>query len=162
MTQRVEVIGAKEVLKALREIDPEARKQFGKDAKAIAQPIITEAQSKYPERALSGMRYRWLSRGRQILPWDARKARRGVTVKVDAGRRSDGVVTIIQKDPAASIYDIAGRGTSNRLGDALTAFAGNPSRVMWPAAEGRLEDVVDEMRKALDAVAETINRKIIS
>ena len=96
MTQRVEVIGAKEVLKALREIDPEARKQFGKDAKAIAQPIITEAQSKYPERALSGMRYRWLSRGRQILPWDARKARRGVTVKVDAGRRSDGVVTAVE------------------------------------------------------------------
>jgi len=156
----VEVIGVKQMLQDLRQIDPEARKQFAKDAKQIASPSVLEAQSRYPAQALSGMRYRWTQNGRQLLPWDQRKARRGVQVKVDAGRKKDGVVTIIQKDPAASIYDIAGRGNSNRLGDALTAFAGNPSRVMWPSAEAHITDVQDEMTKALEQVANEINRRI--
>jgi hypothetical protein len=156
----VEVIGVKQMLQDLRQIDPEARKQFAKDAKQIASPIIVAAQAKYPAQALSGMRYRWTQNGRQLFPWDQRKARRGVQVKVDAGRKKDGVVTIIQKDPAASIYDIAGRGTSNRLGDALTAFAGNPSRVMWPSAEAHITDVQAEMTKALEQVATEINRRI--
>lgn len=156
----IEVLGVKEMLRDLREIDPEARKQFAKDAKQIASPIIVEAQSRYPQQALSGMKYRWTQNGRQLLPWDARKARRGVTVKVDAGRKKDGVVTIIQKDPAAAIYDIAGRGNSNRLGNALTAFAGNPSRVMWPSAEAHITDVQAEMTKAIEQVAIEINRRI--
>jgi len=156
----VEVIGVKQVLRDLKQIDPEARKQFAKDAKQIASPIVLEAQSRYPAQALSGMKYRWTQNGRQLLPWDARKARRGITVKVDAGRKKDGVVTIIQKDPAAAIYDIAGRGTSNRFGDALTAFAGNPSRVMWPAAEAHITDVQAEMTKAIEQVAKEIERRI--
>ncbi len=156
----IEVLGVKEMLRDLKQIDPEARKQFAKDAKQIASPIVLEAQSRYPAQALSGMRYRWTQNGRQLLPWDARKARRGITVKVDAGRKKDGVVTIIQKDPAAAIYDIAGRGNSNRLGDALTAFAGNPSRVMWPSAEAHITDVQNEMTKAIEQVAKEIERRI--
>jgi len=156
----VEVIGVKQMLRDLKQIDPEARKQFAKDAKQIASPIVVAAQGSYPAQALSGMKYRWTQNGRQLLPWDARKARRGITVKVDAGRKKDGVVTVIQKDPAAAIYDIAGRGTSNRFGDALTAFAGNPSRVMWPAAEAHITDVQQEMTKAIEQVAKEIERRI--
>jgi hypothetical protein len=156
----VEVIGVKQMLRDLKQIDPEARKQFAKDAKQIASPIVVAAQGSYPAQALSGMKYRWTQNGRQLLPWDARKARRGITVKVDAGRKKDGVVTIIQKDPAAAIYDIAGRGNSNRLGDALTAFAGNPSRVMWPSAEAHITDVQAEMTKAIEQVAKEIERRI--
>jgi hypothetical protein len=156
----VEVIGVKQMLRDLKQIDPEARKQFAKDAKQIASPIVVAAQGSYSAQALSGMKYRWTQNGRQLLPWDARKARRGITVKVDAGRKKDGVVTIIQKDPAAAIYDIAGRGTSNRFGDALTAFAGNPSRVMWPSAEAHITDVQAEMTKALEQVAKEIERRI--
>jgi len=156
----VEVIGVKQMLQDLRQIDPEARKQFAKDAKQIASPIVVAAQAKYPQQALSGMRYRWISKGRQLLPWDQRKARRGIQVKVDAGRKKDGVVTIIQKDPAAAMYDRAGAGKQNRLGDALTAFAGNPSRVMWPSAEAHITDVQAEMTKALEQVADEINRRI--
>ena len=145
----VEVIGVKQMLQDLRQIDPEARKQFAKDAKQIASPIVVAAQAQYPQQTLSGMRYRWMQNGRQLFPWDQRKARRGIQVKVDAGRKKDGVVTIIQKDPAAAIYDIAGRGKQNRLGDALTAFAGNPSRVMWPSAEAHITDVQAEMTRRL-------------
>ena len=154
----VEVIGVKQMLQDLRQIDPEARKQFAKDAKQIASPIIVAAQAKYPAQALSGMRYRWTQNGRQLLPWDARKARRGVQVKVDAGRRTDGVVTIIQKDPAASIIEFA---NDSRLGQSLSTLAwGSPARVMWPAADANLTDVQSEMVKSIELVAGNINRRI--
>lgn len=154
----VEVLGVEQMLQDLRKIDPEARKQFAKDAKEIAAPIVLAAQAKYPDRVLSGMKYRWTQNGRQLLPWDQRKARRGVTVKVDAGKRSDGVVTIIQKDPAASIIEFA---ADNRLGRSLSTLAwGAPARIMWPAADAHITDVQAEMVKSLEQVADTINRRI--
>jgi hypothetical protein len=154
----VEVLGVEQMLQDLRQIDPEARKQFAKDAKQIAAPITTAAQGRYPDQVLSGMRYKWTQKGRQLLPWDARRARRGVTVKVDAGKRSDGVVTIIQKDPAASIVEFA---ADSRLGASLSSLAwGSPARVMWPAADANIDQVQAEMVKAIEQVAETINRRI--
>ena len=154
----IEVLGVKQVLRDLKTIDPEARKQFAKDAKQIAAPIVVAAQGRYPAQVLSGMKYRWTQNGRQLLPWDQRKARRGITVKVDAGKRSDGVVTIIQKDPAAAIIEFA---ADSRLGRSLSTLAwGAPARVMWPAAEAHVTDVQNEMTKAIDEVAKTINRKI--
>ena len=154
----VEVLGVEQMLQDLRQIDPEARKQFAKDAKQIASPIVVAAQGRYPAQVLSGMKYRWTQNGRQLLPWDQRKARRGITVKVDAGKRSDGVVTVIQKDPAASIIEFA---NDSRLGRSLSTLAwGSPARVMWPAADANITDVQAEMVKALEQVADTINRRI--
>jgi mRNA-degrading endonuclease RelE of RelBE toxin-antitoxin system len=40
------VAGAKDALKTLRKLDPEARKQFLKDAKQIAAPIVNEAKAR--------------------------------------------------------------------------------------------------------------------
>ena len=156
----IEVVGIKDTLKDLRTLDPQARKQFARDAKQIAAPITNEAKGNYPQLPLRGMKYRWRQRGRDLLPWDARRARSGVTVKIDAGRRRDGVITIIQKDPAASIIEFAS--TNNRLGRSLSTLAwGAPARVMWPAADNHLKDVTREMVQAIDKVADDLNRKLI-
>jgi len=156
----IKVVGVKDTLKDLRTLNPEMRKQFARDAKQIAAPITTAAKASYPQMPLSGMRYRWMQKGRQLLPWDARRARSGVQVKIDAGRRRNGVVTIIQKDPAASIIEFAS--DKNRLGRSLSTLAwGEPARVMWPAADSHLKDVTREMRQAIDKVADDLNRKLI-
>lgn len=156
----IEVVGIKDTLKDLRTLNPEMRKQFARDAKQIASPIILEAKSNYPQLPLRGMKYRWAQKGRQLLPWDARRARSGVTLKIDAGRRRDGVITIIQKDPAASIIEFASN--NNRLGRSLSTLAwGAPARVMWPAADNHLKDVTREMVQAIDKVADDLNRKLI-
>ena len=154
----IEVIGAKETLKELRQLDPEMRKQFQKDAKQIAQPIVSDAQNRYPEKYLSGMFKKWSQRGRQLFPYDQSKARKGVVVKVDTSKRNNSVITIIQKDPAAAIIDMAGKRNSNNLAQQLW---GSPSRVMWPAAEANMESVTDEMNKALEIVAKEIERRIV-
>ena len=156
----IEVVGIKDTLKDLRTLDPQARKQFARDAKQIAAPITNEAKGNYPQLPLRGMKYRWRQRGRDLLPWDARRARSGVTVKIDAGRRRNGVITIIQKDPAASIIEFASN--NNRLGRSLSTLAwGTPARVMWPAADNHLKDVTREMVQAIDKVADDLNRKLI-
>jgi len=154
----IEVIGAKEVLKELRQLDPDMRKQFQKDAKAIAQPIVTDAQNRYPSKYLSGMFKNWSQRGRQLFPYDQSKARRGVVIKVDTSKRNNSVITIIQKDPAAAIIDMAGKKNDSNLSRQLW---GAPSRVMWPAAEANIESVTEEMNKALEVVAKEIERKIV-
>lgn len=156
----IEVVGIKDTLKDLRTLNPEMRKQFARDAKQIAAPITNEAKGNYPQLPLRGMKYRWRQRGRDLLPWDARRARSGVTVKIDAGRRRDGVITIIQKDPAASIIEFASN--NNRLGRSLSTLAwGTPARVMWPAADNHIKDVTREMVQAIDKVADDLNRKLI-
>lgn len=153
----ITVIGAKETLKELRNLDPEMRKQFQKDAKQIAQPIVTDAQNRYPDKYLSGMFRNWSQRGRQLFPYDQSKARKGVTVKVDTSKRNNAVITIIQKDPAAAIIDMAGKKNTSGLAQQLW---GTPSRVMWPAAEANMEAVSEQMNKALEIVAAEIERKI--
>lgn len=156
----IKVVGIKDTLKDLRTLDPQARKQFARDAKQIAAPITNEAKGNYPQLPLRGMKYRWRQRGRDLLPWDARRARSGVTVKIDAGRRRNGVITIIQKDPAASIIEFASN--NNRLGRSLSTLAwGTPARVMWPAADNHIKDVTREMVQAIDKVADDLNRKLI-
>jgi hypothetical protein len=162
----MEVRGAKEALKELRKLEPELRKQFTKDAKRIAAPIVDEAKGKYPSAWLSGMARGWKSKtGRSLFPYDRTKAVRGVTIRTSTSRRKDQVVAIVQKDPAASIVDMAGkRGGTGARGAAfvgnLTARFGGPSRVMWPAAEGKLEQVQAEMRDALEQVAQRTNREL--
>ena len=39
----VKMSGVKEAVKELRKIDPELRKQFNKDAKAVVRPVINAA-----------------------------------------------------------------------------------------------------------------------
>lgn len=160
----IEVTGIKDTLRDLKTLDPATRRQFAKDARQIAAPIVNDAKSRYPDMPLSGMKYRWMQRGRELFPWDPRKARSGVTVRIDAGRRRNGVVTIIQKDPAASIIEFAANARLGKpqLGRALSSLAwGEPARVMWPAADDHIKDVQREMVQAIDKVADDLNRKLI-
>ena len=148
---RTEFVGVADAVKALRRVDPELRKQFPRDVKQITRPIVTEAQNSYPEEYLSGMTRAWAPRGRPVMPYDQRKARSGVQTKVDTRRGAHAVIAVTQRDAAASIIDMAGKRSSNPLGTALDRF-GQPSRVMWPAAERNLPAVERELSDAVTAV----------
>ena len=113
----VQVAGVKDTINALRAIDPQLQKDFKADAIAIAQPAVNAAQAVYTQVPLSGMQYKWSSRGRQLFPFTVDKAVKGVRVKFDSRRNAVGVILIEQKDPAAAIFDTAGRGSANRLGE---------------------------------------------
>ena len=163
----VEVIGVKDVIKELRQLDPELRKQFNRDARQIAQPIIDKAKSSYPAQFLSGMAYSWRDkRTRRVLfPYIQKDAQRGVVFKIDTGRRATSVLTVIQKNPAAAIIEMAGKQGGEgeqgaRFVRALTLFHGAPARVMWPAAESQEGRVQDAMIEVINKAAATVELRI--
>jgi hypothetical protein len=154
------VTGAKDALKTLRKLDPEARKQFTKDAKQIAAPIVNEAKSAYPDKILSGMKYPWKDprNGRTLFPYTATAARRGISVKVDTRARSKSLIKVVQKDVAASIIETAKAG---QFGTQLTfRLNRTPSRVMWPVAERNLDRVSKEFEVSLKEVEREIERML--
>ncbi len=150
---KVEVVGAKEAIRGLRKIDPELRKQFNRDVKAIAAPVIDAARGNYPALPLSGMSRTWTQRGRSLFPWSQSAVRRGVTVKIDTSKRAVAAIKIRQTEPAANIYELAGKRASNPAGLAfirnLETRFGRAQRVLWPAYERNAERVTDEMRKTV-------------
>ena len=162
----VGVFGVKEALKELRELDPELRKEINKRAKDVVKPATDAMKAQYPARLLSGMARNWQQRGRQLLPYDQAAARRGVTVKVNTSKKSTSVISIVQKNPAAAIIDMAGkRGGSNAQGsrfiDALTALFGAPSRVMWPTYDKNNDNVNENMRQVVEDVMTAVGKRIL-
>ena len=158
----VEVIGVKETIKELRSLDPELRKQFNRDARKIAEPITNEAKSRYPAKYLSGMARTWSQRGRKLFPYTQRDAQRGVVFKIDTGRRATSILTIIQKNPAAAIVDMAGKagGTNAQGARFISALFGQPSRVMWPAAESKQDQVTDAMMELVKEAAQQVENQL--
>ena len=156
---RGEITGVKEAIKSLRQIDPELRKQFTKDARAVAQPIIDDARSRYDETFLSGMKREWIQNGNAKFPYSQAKARRGVKFKVDTSRKTGTAIKIQQTDPAAAIIEVAGKKTANKLGNNLNRF-GQPSRFLWRAAEQKLNQVTAEMSRLVAEVMERVNREV--
>jgi hypothetical protein len=159
----VSVTGTKEVLLALRQIDPEMRKQFDRDAKQIAAPIVEAAKQDYPEKYLSGMSRNWSQRGRQLFPYTQSAARRGVSVKVSTAKKNQSVIKITQRNAAASIIEVAGSARRNPKGDrfntSLAIEAGQPSRVMWPSADRHLPQVTAAIEDLVRTVAARIGRQ---
>lgn len=161
----IQVIGVKETIKELRSLDPELRKQFNRDSKKIAQPVVDKAKGSYPTKYLSGMFRTWSQRGRQLFPYSQRDAQRGVVFQIKTSRSAVGILTIIQKNPAAAIVDMAGKaGGAGAKGEqyvrALTLFHGQPSRVMWPAYESTKDQVQREMLDLVREASETVENRI--
>ena len=163
-----EVIGAKLVIKELRQLDPELRKEFNRNAKNVAKPVLDRAKASYPAQYLSGMARLWRDRrnGRQLFPYNQQKAQKGVVFKIDTGKRATAVLTIIQKDVAASIIDMAGKQggdgpTGARYVAAMRLFYGAPSRVMWPAYESTANQVENAMMELVQDAAKTVENRIL-
>ncbi len=148
---------------ALRKIDPQLRKDFNKRARDIAKPIVIAAKRNYTQVPLSGMSRRWSQNGRLKFPFTVPEARKGVRIKIDTSRRLNrgparpvGIVSVKQINPAAVIFDMAGKATDNQLARNLAARWGPPSRVMWPAAEQELPQVEREMAALVRDTERTI------
>ena len=156
-TARVEIVGAKEAIKALGKIDKDLQKQFKADAKQIAQPLVSLAGSKYPETPLSGMNRKWTQNGKQIFPYTKAKAVKGLKVKFSTRRNDANVIYVTQSDPGAVVVETAGRGKSTMLSENLRA---KTNRILWPAAEQALPSITAELRALVLRVIATVNQEL--
>jgi len=154
----VSVVGVKETINALKKIDPQLQKDFRAQATSIAQPAINAAKEVYTQVPLSGMQYKWNSRGRQLFPFSVAKAKSGVKLRIDTRRNAVGVILIEQKDPATAIFETAGRANANRLGDQLGFVAEGRTRLIGPAVYKARRGIEGEMEKMILDTARTVRQ----
>ena len=157
----IQVVGVKDTINALRKIDPQLQKDFKAQATQIAEPALSAAKAVYTQVPLSGMNRKWQQKGRSRanFPFTVAKAKAGVRVKFDTRRNAVGVILIEQKDPAAAIFETAGRKNPNKLNTSLM-FVGLPvtagrTRLIGPAVYKARKKIEREMQAMiLDTIRE--------
>ena len=154
----IEIVGVKQAINDLRKIDPQLQKDFKADATAIAQPAINAGKAVYKELPLSGMKYKWTQRDRKLFPFTTAKAVSGVRMRFDTRRNAVGVILIEQKDPAAAIFETAGRANANRLGNALGFVGAGRTRLIGPAIYKARRGIEAEMEKMILKTIRTVQK----
>lgn len=129
-TITTEIVGVKDTIKALRQVDPEFRKQFNRAAKDIVAPMVAEAKGLYPQLPLSGMARAWTPKAFSIFPWQVAKVRSGVKVKTSTRRNKNAVLYVSQGEPAGVLFETVSQ--SKPLGSNIRARS---DRVLWPVAD---------------------------
>ena len=166
----VQVVGLKQTINGLGKIDKQLQKDFKADATDIAQPAVIAAQNVYKMFAvklpLSGMKYKWQQQGRTRanFPFTVKKAVKGVNVKFDTRRGAVGVILIQQKDPAAAIFETAGRANANKLNTSLM-FVNLPvsagrTRLIGPAVYKARRGIEAEMLKMIKDTISTVQKEL--
>lgn len=156
----IEVVGVKQTINSLRKIDPQLQKDFKADATQIAQPAIQASKAVYKELPLSGMKYGWTQRDRKLFPFTVTKAVNGVRMRFDTRRNAVGVILIEQKDPAAAIFETAGRANANKLGNALGFVGAGRTRLIGPAVYKARRGIEAEMTKMIAKTMRDVQRDI--
>lgn len=157
VTVTAEVLGVKETVKALRQLDPEIRKQFNRDIKQVLQPAISKIKAGYPEMPLSGMARPWTTQsGYQVFPWTVSKVRRGVTVKTSTRKNKNAVVYISQANPAGVLFETVTLG--NELGRNLRTVA---PRLMWPIVDQMTPEIVEGVGQIVVHAQEVVQGLIV-
>ena len=159
-TATIQVVGVKDTINALKKIDPQLQKDFRAQATAIATPAINAAKDVYTQVPLSGMEYKWSSKGRQLFPFTVSKAKNGVKLRIDTRRNAVGVILIEQKDPATAIFETAGRANANRLGDQLGFVGAGRTRLIGPAVYKARRGIEKEMEKMILETANVVRRSM--
>lgn len=157
----IKVEGVKDAIKELGRISPELRKQFNRDAQGIMAPVVLDAKSRYPDLPLSGMARAWRdASGRQILPWDIAKVRRGLRLKIDTSRKNLNVIYLQQNDRAGAAFESAGRASQDAFARALGPLRNFDTRVMGPALSRRANSVEDGIQRIVRDVMRRTGRRI--
>lgn len=168
--EMLEVSGLKEALKQIGKLDKSLRRELTKDFERAASPMVDAIRTAVPTSPpLSG----FATKSR--MQWK-RNETKSVKVKVDTRRakyRNEnsgaewsnvGTVKITTTTAALAIFDIAGTAGSGKSpqGEALIAGLqrrfGNPSRIMWPNAERKWQEVEGNLEQVIKRVQDELTR----
>lgn len=155
----------------LEKFDKEVSKELKKNMRAGAKHVVDAAKQelgRVPNPPLSNWAYSWVEQDRtenvRNLAYSAAKARSGLKVATFRGRRRGATVAFgyqaVQKDPAASIFELAGsaNATSKRTRAGSWTFNQNMNsryknwripRVLYSAYYIGMPKARDEMERAL-------------
>jgi hypothetical protein len=106
------------------------------------------------------MAYSWTSNGRKVFPFTVSKAVKGVRMRFDTRRNAVGVILIEQKDPAAAIFETAGRANANRLSNNLEPVTAGRTRLIGPAVYKARRKIEREMQAMILDTIRTVQKDI--
>lgn len=158
----MEVVGVRETLAELATLDPKLRRATLAEMRKAAGPMVAAVSAALPAGPpVSGM-----SRGRTAYGPNARKASAKTGGRKSKSRDSWPLLSVRAASPAASLFDMAGRGSHGKtpsgqtLIGALTSRYGSASRAVWPAAEKTAPVVTQAVRKACDDAARQVSVRL--
>lgn len=154
------VYGVREVMAALKEIEPELRKEALKEIRSAARPMQRAIESRLPAQApLRGMD----NAGR--LGWQT--ANRRVRVKV-GGRKSKGrdewpLVSLALVSAPVSLFDMAGRAGANEFASRLSgAGYGDASRAAWAQDHELRDETQKAILAAIKKMSDAVNQQLVT
>jgi hypothetical protein len=167
--QMLEVSGLKEALKTVNSLDKTIRRQLTKDFENAADPMLQAMRAAIPAAPpLSGFatksRTQWKKNETKNikLKLDTRRARNR-NLAQGAQYESVGVVKIRTMSPGLALLDMAGkRGSKSDRGAAMVEGLnnrfGNASRIMWPSAEAKWQEVQNNFEPVIKKVESEMTR----
>ena len=161
---RIEVFGLGQALKDLNKIDKVLRRDITKDYKRVTAGLVSDIQSAIPlNYPLSGWARQWNLRGQyEVFPWPTNHSVKAyintkAPKEVFGGKVNLSTFAVKWLGAAASFFDFS---ESNRMGAALTAKYGAPSRVVWKQYEANKSELEVEMARIVDRVGEALSRDL--
>jgi len=164
-TNVVEVLGLKEALKELNDMDKKLRRQITRDFKQIVQPVVGKAESMLPQGPpLSGMARSWKGKsGADIMSWNDTRVRKNIKAFTSGKKVRDapggfkqnlGVFGIRWLGPQATALDMLAKGT---MANNLTDRFGPPSRIIYRAYESSSEKIQQDVKDLVNKVMKLTN-----
>lgn len=170
---QIEVVGLKEALREINQIDKLARRQITKDFKEITKPVVNTAKQNVPKTPpISGWGRSWrTASGFQMLPWDGNPATKLIDTKVSGKRpkefqgqiRDLAVLIIRWRGMVNTVFDTARKDKTPQGANMIAGLNSRhprASRVMWPAYEAHKNDVERAVKDQIEQVMAMVNRKI--
>ena len=156
----VTLVGVKETLRDLQKLEPDLAKEIKKDFKQIVDPIVKDARSQVVALPLSGFARNW--KAGKLLPWSQSAVSKSIIARFSNRRRGNSlaVFSVTMKSPAGTIFDMAGRSSSNRLATALDQLYGRASRLMWPLYERHADAVNQNLERVTEKITDATNRRL--
>jgi hypothetical protein len=164
----VEVKGAIELRKALRDYAPDLAKKLNFEMAAALKPIVNQARGFMPSQSpLSGWAVRENSKGKFPM-YDPVLAKKGIAYKVSPSKRNSSgfrsLASLINKSASGAIYETAGRKNpggnfSPRLPGGIYGTGKMSGRALFKAYaenQGRAQDAV---LKAIDDAYKAFQKK---
>jgi len=162
----IEVVGLKDALKELNNIDKRLRRQITKDFVQIMQPVLDDAKTRIPNEApLSGMARPWVKNGKQLMLWQPKLVERNLKAftsvkkirETPVGFKQNlGVFGLRWAGVQATLFDQARNGN---LGRSLSQEFGQASRVVYRAYEKAGDDVQHQVKLLVQKVMHAVNKE---
>lgn len=176
----MQIVGLKEALRELNQLNPKFRREVTKDFQKICKPVIETAKQNLPTRPpMSGWAKGWKTpSGFEMLPpggWSGAAANKFIKAKVSgkrprqyAGRMQDATVFMIRfAGMVNTVFSVAGRDNPQGNSEAgaqmirvLEHRYGKPSRVLWPAYEANKAEVEREVMELTRKVMAEVGRDL--